>query len=75
MRVNPVMLLGVALMLLGIVALSYEGITYTSREKIVEIGPIEATAEREKTVPLPLILGALVFGSGVFLVIIAAKKD
>jgi len=69
------MLLGVALMLLGIVALAYEGITYMSREKIVEIGPIEAGAEMAKIVPLPLILGVLVFGGGVFLVIIAAKKD
>lgn len=43
MRINPIALVGIALILLGIVAFAYQGITYTSREKIIDIGPLEAT--------------------------------
>lgn len=42
---NPITLVGIALVLLGIVAFVYQGITYTSREKIIDIGPIQATAD------------------------------
>jgi hypothetical protein len=45
MRINPIMLVGVALIVLGIVAFAYQGIKYTSREKIIDIGPLQATAE------------------------------
>jgi len=50
---KPFMLAGIALILLGILGLSYNRITYTSKEKILDIGPIEATAEKEKSIPLP----------------------
>jgi len=53
---KPTILIGIALIILGIVALAYQGITYTTREKIVDIGPLQATAEKEKTVPLPPLL-------------------
>ena len=45
---KPTILIGIALIILGIVALAYQGITYTTREKIVDIGPLQATAEKEK---------------------------
>jgi uncharacterized membrane protein len=72
---KPITLLGIALILLGIVALAYQGITYKTREKIIDLGPIEATAEKEKTVPLPPLLGGLALAGGVVLVAVGAKRS
>ncbi len=66
--------IGIALIILGIVALAYRGITYTQREKIVDIGPLQATADREKTIPLPPILGGLSLVGGIVLVIFGSKS-
>jgi hypothetical protein len=65
---------GVALIVLGLAALIYQGITYTSRETVVDIGPLHATAERQKTVPLPPILGLIAVGGGVALLVSGARK-
>ena len=71
---NPLTLVGIALIVLGIVAFAYEGITYTSREKVIDIGPIQATADTQKTIPLsPLVGGAALIG-GIVLVVLGAKK-
>ena len=67
-------IIGIALIFLGIVALAYRGITYTQREKIVDIGPLQATADREKTIPLPPILGGLSLVGGIMLVIVGSKS-
>ena len=75
MRTNPIMLVGIVLIVLGIVAFAYQGITYTSREKIIDIGPIQATADTQKTIPLPPILGGLMLVGGVALVLVGAKKS
>ena len=75
MRINPIMLVGVALIVLGIVAFAYQGITYTSREKIIDIGPIQATADTQKTIPLSPLLGGLVLAGGIVLVVVGAKKS
>ena len=74
MRINPITLVGIALIVLGIVAFGYQGITYTSREKIIDIGPIQATAETQKTIPLPPLLGGLALVGGIVLVVVGAKK-
>jgi len=74
MRINPLTLVGISLIVLGIVAFAYQGITYTSREKIVDIGPFQATADTKKTIPLsPLVGGAALVG-GIVLVVVGAKK-
>ena len=75
MRINPITLIGIALIVLGIVAFAYQGITYTSREKIIDIGPIQATADTQKTIPLPPLLGGLVVAGGIVLVMVGAKKS
>jgi uncharacterized membrane protein len=74
MRINPITIVGIALILLGIVAFAYQGITYTSREKIIDIGPLQATAETEKTIPLSPVLGGLALVGGIVLVVVGAKK-
>lgn len=75
MRINPITLVGIALIVLGIVAFAYQGITYTSREKIIDIGPIQATADTQKTIPLSPLLGGLVLVGGIALVVVGAKKS
>ena len=75
MRINPITFVGVALILLGIVAFAYQGITYTSREKIIDIGPLQATAETQKTIPLSPLLGGLVLVGGIVLVVVGTKKS
>ena len=74
MRINLITLVGITLILLGIVAFAYQGITYTSREKIIDIGPIQATAETKKTIPLSPLSGGLALVGGIVLVVVGAKK-
>ena len=75
MRINPITLVGIALILLGIVAFAYQGITYTSREKVIDIGPFQATADTKKTIPLSPLLGGLALVGGIVLVVVGAKKS
>lgn len=75
MRINPITLVGIALIVLGIVAFAYQGITYTSREQIIDIGPIQATADTRKTIPLPPLLGGLVLAGGIVLMLVGVKKS
>ncbi len=67
-------LIGIFLIVLGLVALTYQGITYTKREKVLEIGPITATTEKKETVPLSPILGILALAGGVALVISGSRR-
>jgi hypothetical protein len=64
---------GVLLIVLGVVALAYQGFTYTTREKIIDIGPIHATAERQKTIPLPPILGIAGVAGGLVLLVVGRR--
>lgn len=64
--------LGITLVIIGIVALAYQGVTYTTQKKVVDIGPIQATKEEHHTIPLPPILGALALIGGV--VVIASDR-
>ena len=75
MRINPITLVGIALIVLGIVAFAYQGITYTSREKIIDIGPFQATADTQKTIPLSPLLGGLALAGGIVLVVVGARKS
>jgi len=73
--IKPITLVGIALILLGIVAFAYQGINYTSREKVIDIGPLQASVDTKKTIPLPPILGGLVLAGGIVLVVVGAKKS
>ena len=67
-------IVGIVLIVIGLVSLALGGINYTTKEKVVDIGPIEATAERHKTIPLPPLLGGLALAGGVALLIVGSKK-
>ena len=64
----------IALIVLGIVALLYGGITYTKREKVLDIGPIEATTQTRETIPLPPLVGALAIVGGIALFVVEGRK-
>ena len=65
-------ILGVVLIVIGILALAYQGITYTTHKKVLDIGPIQATKEERSTIPIPPIVGVLALIGGV--VILAAER-
>jgi uncharacterized membrane protein YidH (DUF202 family) len=65
---------GVILIVLGVAALVYGGITYTSRETILDIGPLQATAVQEKTLPLPPIAGLAAVVGGIVLLVAQRKR-
>jgi hypothetical protein len=71
---KPVAILGLVLIALGLAALAYQGFSYTTREKVLDLGPLQATAERQKTVPLPPVLGIVAVGAGVVLLIAGVRK-
>jgi hypothetical protein len=71
---RSIAIVGVVLIVLGVVALVYQGITYTSRETVVDIGPLHATADRQKTLPLSPVLGIVAVAGGVVLLIAGVRK-
>lgn len=64
----------IVLIVVGVLALAYGGFSYTREEKVLDIGPIEATAKTRETVPLPPILGVAAIVGGVALLVVAARK-
>jgi hypothetical protein len=67
--------IGIGLIVLGVIALIYQGITYTTREKVLDVGPVEVTAERRNTIPLPPLLGALALAGGIVLVVVGSRRS
>lgn len=63
------MIVGIVLIVLGVIGLAYGGITYTTREKVIDLGPIQASVDKEHKLPLSPILGALALAGGVIIVI------
>jgi hypothetical protein len=71
---QAIKILAVVLIVVGLVGLAYEGITYTKREKVLEVGPLTATKETKKTIPLPPVLGGAALVCGVVLLIATARR-
>jgi len=72
---KPIAWVGVILIILGGLALVYQGFGYTHQEKVLDVGPIHATADEHERVSIPPIFGGLALVGGIVLVIIAAKKS
>ena len=62
-------ILGIALVVIGLVVLAYQGLTYTTQKKVIDIGPIQATKEEHHTTLLPPILGALALLGGIVVIV------
>jgi len=71
---KPITVVAVLLIVLGIAALAYPAISYQSEEKILDIGPIEATAETTETIPLPPLLGGAAIAGGIVLLLAGSRK-
>ena len=71
---KPVIIVGIILIVIGVVALAYQGITYTTKEKVVDLGPLKVEAKREKTIPLPPVLGVVAVAAGVVLLVVGARS-
>jgi hypothetical protein len=68
-------LIGVALIVLGVVALVYQGITYTTSDRIIDVGPFKADVKREKTVPLSPLVGVAALAGGIVLLLVAGRRS
>jgi hypothetical protein len=66
---------GIILIILGVLALAYQGIRYTTREKLIEIGPLNVTTTERKTIPLPPIVGGAAVVAGIALILVERKKS
>jgi hypothetical protein len=71
---RAISIIGIVLIIFGIFVLAAEGITYTKTEKVLDIGPIEATAKHQKTIPISPIAGGIAVAAGVALVFVGAKR-
>ena len=71
---RTITILAIILIAVGIVAFGYQGITYTTREKVVDLGPLQMTAEKTRTFPLPPIVGGIALLGGFGLLVMGRKK-
>jgi uncharacterized membrane protein YidH (DUF202 family) len=71
---KPQIIVGILLILIGIVAFAYQGISYTTTEKAIDLGPIQVTAEKTHTLPLPPIVGAIALVGGIVLLLQGRKN-
>jgi hypothetical protein len=71
---KPITIAGIVLVVLGALALAYQGINYTRTRPVLDIGPIHATADTQEHISLPPILGALGLAGGIVLLVIGAKQ-
>ncbi len=65
---------GIALLILGVLALAYQGINYNRQETVMDVGPMHATVQTHERVPLPPILGGLALVGGVALLVVGVRK-
>ena len=71
---KPIVLIGIVLVVLGVLALAYQGINYTRTEKVLDMGPMHVTKEAQKQIPLPPILGGIALIGGITLLVAGARQ-
>jgi len=67
-------LIGIVLIVIGIIAFVYQGISFTTKEKVVDLGPIQMSADKTRTIPLPPIVGGIALVGGIVLLVVGRKK-
>ena len=72
---KPKIIIAIILIVLGVALFAYQGITYTTREKVVDIGPIHVTSEKTNTIPLQPIIGVIALVGGIVLLVVGTKKS
>jgi hypothetical protein len=71
---KPGAVLGIVLVILGVIALAYQGISYTTHKKVLDVGPIQATKEEHNTIPIPPIVGGVALIAGMVLLLADGKN-
>ena len=71
---KPAGIVGIILITIGIIALAYGGFTYTKREKVIDAGPLQVSADKEHTVSFPPVLGGICLVGGIVLVVVGSRK-
>ena len=71
---RPAGIVGIILIIIGVIALTLGGISYTRREKVIDAGPLQVSADKEKTIPLPPVLGGICLVGGIILVVVGTRK-
>jgi hypothetical protein len=72
---KPITLVATALIILGIIAVAYGGITYSRDRALIKVGPIEARVEEKRTIPLPPVLGAVAIATGILLLVSSRERS
>jgi hypothetical protein len=67
-------ILAIIFIAIGIMAFAYQGITYTTRENVVDLGPLQMTAEKTRTIPLPPLVGAIALVGGIVLLVMGKRR-
>jgi uncharacterized iron-regulated membrane protein len=73
-QVEPMKILGIVLIVAGLLALAFGGFSWTERDKVVDLGPIQAERQEKHTLPLPPIFGGVAVAAGVILLVVGAKN-
>ncbi|MBI5101695.1 MAG: DUF3185 domain-containing protein [Nitrospirae bacterium] len=68
-------MIGIILIVIGVIAFAYQGITYTTREKVIDLGPLQVSADKTKTFPLPPIVGGISLVGGIVLLVMGNRKN
>ncbi len=71
---KPIAWAGIVLIVLGALALAYQGINYTRRKNVIDLGSIHVTTETHERIPIPPLLGGLALAGGIVLLVVAAAK-
>jgi len=66
--------MGIVLIVLAVISFAYQGITYTTHKKVIDLGPLQATTEQHKTIPLPPLFGGLALVGGIVLLVAGGKS-
>jgi len=73
--VKPSTIVGIVLIVVGVIGLAVGGFSFTRKEKVIDLGPIEATADKKESVAIPPVLGAVALISGVVLVAVGSRRS
>ena len=72
---KPIIWLGIVLIVLGGLVLAYHGFNYAHQERVLDVGPVHATADEHDRVSIPPILGGMALLGGIVLLVVGAKKN
>lgn len=71
---KPALVIGIVLIVLGVVGMGFQSISYTTREKVIDLGDLQVTTETRKTIDVPFVVGGLAVAAGIVVVVVALKK-